>query len=425
MTADPGPRASSGGPSPETAGPGDVPSDTSAPAPDTGVSARRAAALAALVFLVALNLRPAMTSVGPLLPQIGADEGLSEGLQGLLTSLPLLAFALFSPLVPRVSARLGVERTMLAALVVLAAGALIRSFTGSAGLWIGTLVLGTAIAVGNVLVPLLVKRDYPNRVSRAISISSACLSIGAASASAVAVPLANVIGWRGALAFWALPALLVALLWLPRARPKPAPPVPLAEDEHPPVTVWRQRMAWLVTAFVGVQSTIFFVLVTWLPTIAISAGASAEAAGLYLFAFQLIGILAGLSIPLLVRPDSQVLAAVSASVPTFLGITGLLLVPAWSPVWALVAGVGNGSSLVVAQTLISLRGRTHHETAQLSGMAQSVGFLLAAAGPVLAGYLADVTGGWTATLTLVAGLALVQIGVAFAVGRDREAASHL
>lgn len=387
-----------------------------------GTSARRAAALVALVFLVALNLRPSMTSVGPLLPQIGADEGLSEGLQGLLSSLPLLAFAFFSPVVPRLSARLGVERTVLAALLVLACGAVIRSFAGPAGLWIGTLVLGTAIAVGNVLVPFLVSRDYPDRVSRAISISSACLSIGAASASAVAVPLANALGWRGALAFWALPALLVAVLWLPRARPAPAAPAPETEHEHLPVSVWRQPTAWLVTAFVGLQATTFFILVTWLPTIEMSTGVSAEQAGLHLFAFQLVGIVAGLSVPLLVRPDSQVLAAVSTSVPTFVGILGLLVAPAWSPVWVLVAGVGNGSSLVVAQTLISLRGRSHDETAELSGMAQSVGFLLAAGGPVLAGYLADVSGGWVASLTLVAALSLGQIGTAFAAGRDRRVA---
>ncbi|GHH40007.1 CynX/NimT family MFS transporter [Lentzea cavernae] len=384
--------------------------------------ARRAtwpAVLVALVFLVALNLRPALTSVGPLLPQIGGEAGLSEGAQGLLGALPLLAFAAISPLVTHPARRFGLERTLLAALVVLAIGTALRSVLGDAGLWIGTAVAGCAIAVGNVLVPTIVKRDYRDHVSMATGVYSACITVGASIASAVAVPLSHAAGWRGALAFWAIPALVVTALWLPRAwnaEPVVEPPA----DSTAPVSVWRQPTAWLVTAFMGLQSTTFYVMVTWLPTVEMSAGVPAEQAGVHLFVYQIVGVASGLAIPRLMRrTDSQVAAAVTASVPMVVGVAGLLLLPAWSIVWAVVAGLGTGASLVVALTLISLRGQGQQGTTRLSGMAQSLGYLLAALGPVLAGLLAERTGTWTASLALVGVLAVVQVVVAVAAGRVR------
>ncbi|AXX31699.1 MFS transporter [Actinosynnema pretiosum subsp. pretiosum] len=374
--------------------------------------------LTALIFLVALNLRPAITSVGPLLPGIAADEGLSEARQGLLGALPLIAFGLASPFAHRISTRIGAERTVLAALLVLAAGLLTRSFTGHAGLWAGTALLGAAIGVGNVLAPSVVKRDYSGNVSRATGVYSAFMTTAAATASAVAVPLAAPLGWRGSLAVWAVPALLIALLWLPRALPAPAEADPLPAGGPVPTSVWRQPTAWVLTAFMGLQSTTFYVMVTWLPTIEAAEGVSAEQAGLHLFAYQVTGIVAGLAIPRLMRdPGTQVAAAVTASTPMLLGVLGLLAAPGLSALWTIVIGLGTGSSLVVALSLIGLRGRTHAETTALSGMAQSLGYLLAAAGPVVAGHLAERTGSWRASLWLVAVLAVAQLAVAFRAGR--------
>lgn len=387
---------------------------------------RWAPVIAALVFLVTLNLRPSLTVVGPLLPQIGDDEGLSEGMLGLLGALPLVAFAVVSPLVHQLSTRWGADRAMLAGLLVLAGGIGLRSYTGQVGLWLGTLVIGSAIAVGNVLVPAIVKQDYASNVSRATGIYSACMGVGAAVASAVAVPLAAATDWRGALGFWALPALVVAVLWLPRARSKAR--VVESEPSHgrPPVSVWRQPMAWLLTAFMGLQSTIFYVMVTWLPTIETSAGLSAGEAGLHLFSYQLVGLLAGLAIPRLMRrPDNQVVAAVTSSVPVVIAALGLVFVPDLARRWVVVGGFGSGSSLVVALSLISLRGRNHQETTQLSGMTQSLGYLFAAAGPVVAGYLGQRTGSWQATLILVAALAAAQTAVAIPAGRDRMVRSAM
>lgn len=396
--------------------------------------------LAALVFLVALNLRPPITSVGPLLPQIGAEFSMDKGVQGLLGALPLIAFAVVSPLVHFVSRRFGPDLTMFAALLVLTAGTVIRSYTGNAGLWIGTVIVGSAIAVGNVLMPTLVKRDYGSRVSLATGAYTACINIAAGVASALAVPLANAGGWRWGLSFWAIPALIVALLWILRLRALRAPRFDVDTGQHtgpdipqstptdsspdskgspePTVSVWRQPTAWLLTAFMGMQSLTFYVLVNWLPTIEATSGISPEQSGVHLLLFQAVGAFGGLAISRLLRQtDSQVTAAITASVLVLIGVLGLLLLPSLGALWAIITGMGVSSSFVVCLTLMSLRGRTSHETTSLSGMAQSLGYLGAAAGPVVAGILADATGSWTASLVLLVVFAALQIVVAGLAGR--------
>jgi CP family cyanate transporter-like MFS transporter len=382
-------------------------------------SSRRVVLIAASVFLVALCLRPALTAVGPLLPQIGLDEGLGEGAQGLLGALPLVAFGLASPLVHRLSGRLGMERAVFWSLLVLGVASVARSYTGDIGLWIGTIVIGAAIAVGNVVVPVLIKRDYSAHVSRATGVYTAFITGGAAIASAVAVPIAAGSNWRLALAIWGGLALIVALIRLPAHSPSNSVPLATTDDEYARVSVWRQPMAWLVTAFMGLQSTSFYVLVNWLPTIEIANGVSEQTAGIHLFLFQGFGLIGGLTIPRLLRnPVSQRAGAVTASVPIVVALLGLLLAPELVVVWVIIAGLGQGSALVAALSLISIRGRSHHETTQLSGMAQSVGYLLAATGPVIAGFLAEHTGGWSATLLVFAGLATVQVAIGVAAGRD-------
>jgi CP family cyanate transporter-like MFS transporter len=375
--------------------------------------------IAASVFLVALCLRPAITAVGPLLPQIGLDKGLGEGALGVLGALPLVAFGLASPLVHRVSKWLGMERAVFVSLLVLAAGSVVRSYTGSVGLWLGTIVIGAAIAIGNVLVPVLIKRDYAGHVSRAMSVYTAFITGGAALASAVAVPVAAGSDWRLALAIWGGLALVVALIRIPANATSTPLAAETATDDAPLVSVWRQPMAWLVTAYMGLQSTSFYVFVTWLPTIEISNGFTERAAGIHLFLFQGFGLVGGLSIPWLMRnPASQRAGAVTASVPIVIALLGLLLAPKLVIAWAIIGGLGQGAALVAALSLISIRGRTHHETTQLSGMAQSIGYLLAATGPALAGYLTQLTTTWTATLIVFTILAGLQIVIGMAAGRD-------
>lgn len=386
-----------------------------------GDRGRWAPLLVALIFLVAMNLRAPLTSVGPLLPLISAEHTLSEPAAGMLGALPLVAFALISPLVHHASSRLGADRLLGLALVLLAAGILVRSYGAGPGLWAGTLALGAAIAVGNVLVPVLIRRDYSGRISVATAFFSACMGTVAAVAAAIAVPVANATDWATSLAIWAVPAVVIAVLWAPRARQSTSAVDPLPTATTPQASVWTQPTAWVVTAFMGLQSTCFYILITWLPTISTAAGFSPERGGLHVFGLQLTGIVAGLAIPRLMRrADSQVAAAVTASALVVIGALGLLLLPGLSAWWAVVVGAGTGSSLVVALSLISLRGRTQAETTQLSGMSQSIGYLVAAVGPVVAGLLAERTGGWQAPLVLLVVVASAQTLVAVVAGRDRK-----
>nr|WP_269810402.1 MFS transporter [Kineosporia rhizophila] len=377
---------------------------------------------------MAVCLRPAITSVGPVLERIGAEENLGEGAQGVLGAIPLLAFAAISPFVHRLARHTGYERTVVISLIVLGLGTLVRSWAGlgTLGLWLGTAVVGASIAVGNVLGPALVKRDYAERVSGAMGVYTAFITGAAATASLVAVPLANVFNWRFSLAFWAIPPFVVALLWLPRALSAERPVTAVAEQTEPEeaagTNVWKWPTAWLVTAYMGLQSTTFYITITWLPSIETAQGVSAEVAGLHLFLASGAGIVGGLLVPFLMRGRSQVVAAVAAAVPVVIWSFGVLLAPSLFLLWAICSGIGTGAALVVALALISLRGRSQHETTRLSGMAQSLGYLLATLGPIAAGFLAERTGGWDASVLMVAGIAGVQMLVALWAGRPPQPA---
>ncbi|WP_062530816.1 MFS transporter [Demequina rhizosphaerae] len=383
--------------------------------------ARGPLAAALAVYLVALTLRPAQTAVGPVLGDIGADLGLGEGALGLLGTLPLLGFAAVSPLVHRLSARWGAEGTLLAALAGLVLGIVVRSWTGAAGLWLGTAVIGATVAIGNVLVPVIVKRDFPDRIAVATGAYSAVIAGSAAVGAAVAVPLAEIGTWRLSLGIWAVPFAVVAVAWWLRTRVRHDAAAEVAEADLAHASTWRSGTAWLVTGFMGLQATSFYVFVTWLPTIEGSFGVSAHTAGIHLFVYQMVGIAGGLLIPFAMRPDSQVGAAVLATVLIGAGTAGLMVAPDAVLLWIVIAGVGSGASLVMSLSLMSLRGRTPSETTQLSGMAQSIGYLLAAIGPVAAGVLAEATGSWTPTLVLLLAFATGQLAVGIAVGVDRRA----
>ena len=405
---------------------------------------------AAVIFLVALNLRPAIIAVGPLLSQIGASFGWGESLLGLLGSLPLLAFAALSFLVRYITNRFDTDKVMLAALLLIAGGCIVRSICGATGIWIGTVIIGGSIAVGNVLAPAIVKRDYPAHISMATGAYSAFVTTGSALAGLTAAALAEALGgWQEALLFWAVPALVAAALWLLRmraqAKGKRAPGVECAfkgKYMHGPapktvgatategmarqstaicIPLRKRPTTWLVTLFMGLQSAAFYTFSNWLPSFSVSAGYTATEAGLQLFLFQIIGTFAGLAIPrfMYVR-GNQVAAGLIASIALLIAALGWLFLPQASLLWSIIGGVGQGSSLVVALTLISLRGTTHEETVALSGIAQSFGYLLAACGPVAFGALLEATGTFTFPLGLMAALALCQCLLCFAVGKDPQ-----
>ena len=372
------------------------------------------------VLVVAASLRAAITSVGPLLTLIGNDTHLSKSALGLLGAIPLAAFAIVSPLVQLLVKRFGTERAVLLALVVLTAATVLRSIPGWDGwLWIGTAIIGAAIAVGNVLLPTIVKRDFPDHVAAATGGYVAVLSGFAALASGIALPLGNEFGWRISVGAGALLSLIGAIVWLPRLRHQVA--VKTAAEPPSPGSMWRAPVAWWVAMFFAAQMANFYLLITWLPTIEKHTGQSAVAGGWHLFVFQAAGIVGGLLIPRLMRGRADLRAVSTAVALTMVvAMVGLLLAPALVVLWAIVGGMSAGAALVIGLTFIAARARHTTDAGRLSGMAQSLGYALAMVGPILAGYLLDKTNAWQAPVLLVLVIAVLQLIVGLFAGRDRH-----
>ena len=400
---------------------------TSTPA---GTPTRRPAAtrstvlLVAGILLVAANLRPSLTSVGPVLPELRADLGLGATAAGVLSALPLVAFAAVALLTPALGRAVGTERVLVAGLVLLVAGSALRSLGGGTGLFVGTAVLAVGIGSANVLLPVLVRTTVPHRVGLVTSWYAATLSLMAAAASGLAAPIAAAGGWRTALGCWALLGVATALVWAPTAvrRGAPAPsaspsPAPATEAGAPGTSAaspWRSPVAWAVAVFFALQSATFYSVVSWLPTVLTDRGLGATDAGVHLLAFQLVGLAAGLALPLVLRGrrDERGVAVVAALCGV-LGYAALAALPdvtqGWvsAATWAAVLGTGvsAGALFTLALTLIALRAADGAGAARLSAMAQSSGYLVGALGPVAVGVLHGATGGWSLALVLLAVLA--------------------
>jgi len=372
------------------------------------------------IVLLAANLRPALTGVAPLIGQIRADTGISNGVAGLLTTLPLLAFGLLSPIAPRAARRFGMERVLLACLLVLTAGILLR--WAGAALFLGTVVLGAAIAVANVLLPSLVKREFPEHAGPMTSVYSSSLGISAALAAGVSVPLAQLdgISWRGALAVWALPALLAGVAWLPQLGRSDRPADQSARRSPGVRDLWRSPLAWQVTLFMGLQSLAYYVTLTWLPEILHAEGMSATRAGWMLGLSQAVAIVTMFLAPMIAgrRPSQRGVVVVAVGM-SGVGALGLLVAGSTAGIlWVVLLGLGQGASFSLALTFFALRAPDPGHAAALSGMAQSVGYLLAAGGPFLFGVLRDVTGAWKVPLALLLTVTLCLLIAGLGAARD-------
>ena len=375
----------------------------------------------ASVVLVALNLRPAVVGVGPLLADIRADEALTATAAGVLTALPVLCFGVLAPVAPRLARQIGIERALLSALVVLALGCVVRALPGAVALFGGTVLIGAAIATGNVLMPALVKRDFAHRTGLMTAAYSASISVGGAMGAALTAPLADGLGlgWRAALGAWALWAVAAAVCWLPQLRRVARPPA-----SAPPVTALRRSaIAWQVTAFMGLQSLGFYATTSWLPAVFTDRGYPPATAGVLVATMSLTGIAGGMVAPVLAaRSQRQRWLAVLISGTTALGLAGML-VPGVELVACIVLGVGQGAALGLALTLMTVRAPDSAHAAQLSGMAQCLGYILAAAGPFAVGALHDLTGGWTVPLVALLVLMVPQAVVGALAGRDKSVAA--
>jgi CP family cyanate transporter-like MFS transporter len=369
-------------------------------------------------LLLAANLRAALTSVGPLLETIRADIGLTAGEAGFIGTLPLLTFAAVSPQIPRLARRVGTDRLLWLALAALATGIVLRSLPVPGLLWAGTVLLGAAIAVGNVLLPSLIKRDFPDHVSAVTGVYTAVIGIVASTAAGVAVPLAGALpgGWRTALGCWAGFVLVALAVWTPRLSRGRTPPLP---DPGRGTTPWRSPLAWECALFMALSATGFYTVLSWYPSILVSQGTSETTAGWLLFAYQIVGVLMSLVVPLLLtRLRDQRAVAATSSLLAMAGYLGLLLAPGLAVLWVLVTGIGAGALFFLALAFFSLRAADPRSSAALSGMGQSVGYLVAAVGPTLFGALHDATGGWRVPLSVLVGVAAVHTLAGLRAGRD-------
>ncbi|EAA5900954.1 TPA: CynX/NimT family MFS transporter [Salmonella enterica subsp. enterica serovar Ball] len=385
---------------------------------------KQGALLIAGILMIATTLRVTFTGAAPLLETIRTDYGLSTAQTGLLTTLPLLAFALVSPLAASIARRFGMERSLFAAMLLICAGIALRSLPSATLLFAGTAIIGCGIALGNVLLPGLIKRDFSQHVARLTGAYSLTMGAAAALGSALVVPLAlHGFGWRGALLMLMLFPLLAFLIWLPQWRTTRSANLSSSRALHER-GIWRSPLAWQVTLFLGLNSLIYYVIIGWLPTILISHGYSEAQAGSLHGLLQLATAAPGLAIPLILhRFNDQRWIAALVSLLCAVGAAGLWFVPGQAIIWTLLFGFGSGATMILGLTFIGLRASSAHQAAALSGMAQSVGYLLAACGPPVMGKLHDASGSWYLPLSGVTVLAIVMAIFGLYAGRDREIAS--
>lgn len=372
------------------------------------------------LLLIASNLRPVFGSLSVVLPEIMRDTGLSAAGASLLTMLPILCLGLFSAPTPWLSRRFGAERVLLLALLLIGTGTLLRAAGTLPALFISSILAGAGIAMGNVLLPGLVKRHFAHRAALMTGLYTLAICIGATIATAATVPLEIHYfdgSWAHALAVWAAPALLVFMLWLPQALRARALPVDAAARVG---SLWRDRLAWQVTCFMGLQSSLAYIVIGWLAPILRERGIDSEMAG-YVAALSTLAQLAtSLFIPTVAaRCRDQRGLAVGMTAVMLIALMALLFAPlstAW--LWALLLGFSQGGIFALALSLIVLRSGNAHVTAQLSAMAQGWGYLLAAWGPLLTGMLREWTGSFASSAWLILALAIALAWSGWGAGRN-------
>lgn len=387
------------------------------------------------IVLAALNLRPAITSLGALFEETRTGLGMSGTVAGLITSVPALCFAVFGVTAPRLSRCFGPAAVVCAGMAAVAAGLLIRPFaTGAAGFLAASALSLAGIALTNVLLPVIVKRYFPDRVGAMTGLYSMALAAGTSLAAAATVPLTEALGgsWRSGLLIWAAPALLAVLPWLPAARASrrtaradraraaagSGAGTAVRADAGPRVV--RSRTAWALAGYFGLQATGAYITMGWLPQIFRDAGVSAPTAGVLLAVTMVMGVPLAFVIPgLAARTKNQGAIAATLGVFGLTGYLGLYFAPAagaWA--WALLLGVSNCAFPLVI-TLIGLRAKSPAGVVKLSAFAQSTGYLISLPGPLVIGALYQHSGGWDLPLALMAGLLLPQIALGVLAGRDR------
>ncbi|WP_139344876.1 CynX/NimT family MFS transporter [Oceanobacillus sojae] len=374
------------------------------------------------VILVGANLRVPITSVGALITFIREDLGISNASAGMITTLPLIAFALLSPFAPRIANKIGMEWTIALSLVLLITGMIVRSIAGIGYLFTGTIFVGLAIAIGNVLIPGIIKMSFPLKIGIMTGVYAVFMNIFGALGSGLSVPISSVgnMGWQGALNIWGIITIIALLIWLPQLRKHPdeSPKANVEKDKK--TNLWRSPIAWSVTLFMGGQSLAFYTLITWMPDILRTVGYNAGGAGWMVFLMQVALIPTTFVIPVIAeKMSNQIGLAVGTAVLFIIGFTGLMSGSmALVPVWAILLGIAGGSGFSLSMMFFTIRTKDGKEAAELSGMAQSFGYLLAAVGPVLVGVLHDRSNGWLMPLIFLIIISVVILAAGIVSGKE-------
>ncbi|MFY0519910.1 CynX/NimT family MFS transporter [Lysinibacillus sp. UGB7] len=347
------------------------------------------------VIFIASTLRMPLTVVGPIISFIRESLGISNVLAGFLTTIPLLAFAIVSPFAPVVARKLGIELTLFLSTILLACGIVTRSLGTTTLLVLGTVLIGVAISFGNVLIPGLLKLKFPYHVGLLMAFFTVSMNLSAGVGAGISYPVAHSsLDWQGALGVALILVVLTILVWIPQLQAnKPEPTVASMKTRIP---LWKSPVAWAVTGAMGLQSLIFYTTAAWIPEIYIAQGLAADRAGWMFSTMQFSQIPMALVVPIIAsKMKSQRPLVVIFTVFYLIGFTGLVMEwTSFAVLWMVLIGLAGGASFALAMMFFTLRTRTAYEAADLSGFAQSIGYLLAAVGPILFGYLHDLLGGW-------------------------------
>jgi CP family cyanate transporter-like MFS transporter len=390
---------------------------------DNGLNKASRTFLLVGILFVAINLRPALSGIGPLIDFIQQDIEISETLLGLLTTLPLIAFGVVSTITPLFTKRFGIGNTLTGALILLTAGIVIRSLGGIFALYLGTILLGIAIAFGNVLIPALIKRNFPHKAGVATSLYSGIMSLGAAFAAGLSVPLAVEmdLGWRGSLGVWAVLAFIALIIWIPNIKRINRTP-PRRSFKEAMKKLSASLLVWKLALYMGLQSVAFYVILAWLPAILIDRGLDASYAGWMLSLSQATGIIGAVLIPIWAgsRKDQR-LVIILLIVLEIIGLIGLML-PGTGLIefWVGLIGLVLGGSFGLALLLIVLRSKDAETAAELSGIVQSIGYFIAATGPFIVGVIYDLTHIWDYALGLLILVAVIKLAMGVGVGKDQK-----
>lgn len=361
------------------------------------------------ILLIATNLRGPITGIGPVLEQIIVSLGLTAAQAGMLTTLPLLAFAVASPLATKLAKKQGLEISLFIALLLIGVGLTTRIIENTALLYIGTAIIGIGISIGNVLLPSLIKRDFPHKVAVMTSAYVLAMGIFSGSYSAIIIPLAAYrdLGWHIALASYGIVTLLSIVVWLPQLKLHTKPTRDLTQQVSNE-KIWQHSLAWYITLFLGLNSFFNYVMIAWLPSILMEGGLDAQQAAVLHGTFQLASAVPGIVlIPLLAKLKDQRTLALTLALLGCLCALGLLYLPSFSVIWSTTLGFCSGASFILGLSFISLRTQHAGQAASLSGMSQCLGYLLAAIGPMFAGALHAHFDSWSPVLWLSAITSLI------------------